>query len=172
MPPYYKTSKVIDNLNNANAIELDNFDKKLDSILNQFFVDTADFSLSRWEKELAINNTYSDPALRRSKILSKLRGNGTITVNLIKNVAESFENGAVEIVENNPDYSFTVKFVGTRGIPPNLGDLKNAIEEIKPAHLAATYTFTFNTYAYVGQFTHAQLNTKTHKQIREEEPLI
>jgi len=147
MPNYYKTSYVIDNLNNANAIELDNYDKKLDSILNQFFINTADFTLERWERELGIevNNTY-DINFRRSKILSKIRGQGTITVNLIKTVSESFANGEVDVVENNPTYSFTIKFVGLKGIPPNLDDLKAAIEDIKPAHLSVGYSFTYNTW--------------------------
>lgn len=168
MPGYYRTSKVIDNLNNANALELDGFDKKLDNALNQFFIDTADFTLERWEKEfgIAVNNSY-DTEFRRSRIKSKLRGQGTITISLIKNVSESFSNGEVDVIEDNPNYSFTVKFTGTKGVPPNLDDLKAAIEAIKPAHLAVLYTFTYNTHEYLSQFTHAELAAYTHTELRE-----
>lgn len=168
MPSYYKTSKVIDNLNNANAIELDNFDKKLDSVLNQFFIYTADFALERWERELGIevNNNYNID-FRRSIILSKIRGQGTVTINLIKNVSESFANGEVNVIENNSVYSFTVKFIGSKGIPPNLEDLKKAIEDIKPAHLAVVYEFTYNPWSYVKTLTWLTVKTDTWGNLKE-----
>ena len=124
--------------------ELDNIYSAVDVVRNQFFVDTADFTLERWEKELGIevNNSY-DTSYRQSRIKSKLRGQGTITVKLIENVAESFVNGDVEIIENNPLYSFTVKFIGPRGIPPNVDDLKAAIEDIKPAHLVVVFEYRY-----------------------------
>jgi len=170
MPNYYKTSMVVDNLNNANAIELDNFDKKLDSVFNQYFVDSADSSIERWENDLGImvNNNYNTE-YRRSVILSKIRGQGTVTIKLIENVAESFENGDVSIIENNALYSFTVKFIGTKGIPPNLDDLKNAIEDIKPAHLQMLYEFSYNPWSYVKTLTWqtVQANTWNTLKVRE-----
>lgn len=147
MPKYYKTSKVIDNINTANSAELTKFKERLDGVLNQFFLDTADFSLERWEKDLGIeinNNLNID--FRRSRIKSKLRGQGTVTIKLLKNVAESFSNGQVEIIENNANYEFTIKFVGTLGIPPNMNDLEKAIEEIKPAHLGYKFEYTYLTW--------------------------
>jgi len=167
MPNYYKTSIVIDNLNNANAIELDSFDKKLDGVLNQFFVDTADYSLERWERELGItvNNNY-DTNYRRSIILSKIRGQGTVTIKLIKNVAESFENGDVNVIENNTEYSFTIKFVGTKGIPPNIDDLKKAIEDIKPAHLAVLFEFTYNLWNYAKTLSWETVKTGTWQTLK------
>jgi hypothetical protein len=66
---------------------------------------------------------------------------------MIQNVAKSFSNGDVDIVEDNTDYQFTVKFVGTMGIPPNMDDLTAAIEDIKPAHLAFIFEYTYITWA-------------------------
>ena len=168
MPGYYKTSQVIDNLNNADAVELNRLDEKLDSALNQYFVDSADFTLERWEKELGIevNNNYS-PEFRRTRILSKIRGQGTITINLIKTVSQSFSNGEVNITENNAQYSFTVKFIGTKGIPPNIDDLKNAIEDIKPAHLQAIFEFTYNPWSYVKTMTWGQVKENTWASLKE-----
>lgn len=154
MPGYYKTSKVIDNLNNANSSELNNYHQKLEDVFNQFFINTADYSLERWEKELGlvVDNSYNTD-FRRSRILSKLRGQGTVTISLIKNVSESYSNGEVDVIENNPDYSFTIKFVGLKGIPPNLDDLKKAIDDIKPAHLNVIYEFTYNPWSYAKTLT-------------------
>ena len=170
MPEYYKASKVIDNLNNANALELDEFDTKLNNVLDQFFIDTSDFTLERWEKEFGIevNNGY-DIEFRRTRIISKLRGQGTITVNLIKNVSESFSNGEVDVIEDNPNYSFTVKFIGVRGIPPNLDDLKTAIENIKPAHLTVLYDFTYTLWNEVKNITWGAVKTGTWGQLKTRE---
>lgn len=147
MPKYYTTSKVIDSINNSNAIELTNFSNNLDSILNQFFIDTATFGLDRWEKEFGIEvNNNLDTEYRRSRIKAKLRGSGTITVKLIENVAKSFENADLQVIENNANYSFTIKFVSTIGIPPNINDLKAIIEQIKPAHLQVLYEFKYRIW--------------------------
>jgi len=167
MPKYYKTSKVIENINNANAIELNNFNTKLDSTLNQFFIDTADFSLENWEKEFGIKiNKNLDIEFRKTKIKAKLRGQGTVTVTLIKNVAASFSNGSVDVIEDNANYQFTIKFISTLGIPPNMSDLQNAIENIKPAHLKALYSFTYNTYNSLSTMTHDTLSDFTHDELK------
>lgn len=147
MPLYYRKSEVINSLTDAEKIEVDIFNEKLNSVLNQAFIDTADFALDRWEKELGLEvNNKMDKEFRISRIKSKIRGEGTATVKLIKNVSESFSNGEVDVIENNPKYEFTIKFVGTKGIPPNLNDLRNIIEEIKPAHLGYKFEYTYLTW--------------------------
>ncbi|MEG0775504.1 YmfQ family protein [Clostridium sp.] len=147
MPLYYRKSKIIDNINSSNALELNRFHSRLDNILNQFFIDKADFTLERWESELGLDvNNNLNVDYRRSRIKSKLRGQGTVTVSLIRNVAESFSNGEVDLIENNAAYEFTIKFVGVKGIPPNMEDLKKAIEEIKPAHLNYKFEYTYLTW--------------------------
>ena len=99
-----------------------------DELFNQFNVDTATWSLELWEKEYGletdITKTLSD---RRSRIKSKMRGVVTTTKGLIKNIAESFSNGQVEVTEHNDEYYFEIEFVGKIGLPPNIPDLKAAI---------------------------------------------
>lgn len=147
--------------------EMDSLYTAIEDILNQCFVDTATWGLEFWEKFLRIPVDGSKPyEHRRSVVRSKMRGVGTITVSLIQSVAESYANGEVDVIESPGAYSFTVKFIGEKGIPPNLSDLQAAISEIKPAHLAVNYEFTYNTYDYVAQFTHSQLSVHTHEDIR------
>ena len=170
MPQYYLTSTVIDNINNANSNELNIFNSKLDSVLNQFFIDSADFTLERWEKEFGVEiNNNLDTDFRRSRIKSKLRGSGTVTITLIKNVSEAFANGEVDIIEDNANYQFTVKFVGNKGIPPNLQDLKDSIERIKPAHLKVLYSFTYTTWGEVKVITWAQVKVGTWGELKTRE---
>lgn len=146
-PRYYETSRVFKSYLQVVGEELDSFKQGINEILDQFFVQTATWSLDRWEEELGLESYAGKPDdQRRSRIISKIRGYGTVTIALIKNVAESYVYGTVEVTEQPELYSFTVKFIDPRGIPPNLDDLKTAIEEIKPAHLAVQYEFTYSTW--------------------------
>jgi uncharacterized protein YmfQ (DUF2313 family) len=149
-PWYYETSRVFKSYLQASGVELDSFKEGVGEILDQFFVPTATWSLDRWEEELGLTSYAGKPDdQRRSRIISKLRGMGTITVSLIQNVAESYVYGAVEVTETPEAYGFTIKFVDHRGIPPNLEDLQAAIEEIKPAHLAVIYEFNYTTVGHL-----------------------
>lgn len=144
MPLYYSKSTVIANLTDAEDNEILLFESNIKKTLDQFFIDTADFSLDRWEEDLGImTNSNKEDAYRKSVIKSKLRGSGTITINLIKEVANSFDNGTVEVEEDNSNYKFIIKFTDKVGVPPNIDDLKDAIEDIKPAHLGIAYELRY-----------------------------
>lgn len=152
MPNYYKDSKVIDAINNANALELTAANKNIESTLNQFFLTTTDTSISRWEKEFGIKSDANKSLQERvNRILAKLRGLGTSTVQTIKNIALSYVD-EVDVVENNPNNSFTLDLISNNGFPYILEDLYEIIEEIKPAHLQANYGMTsiLNSKLYYG----------------------
>jgi hypothetical protein len=114
---------------------------------NQFFVLLADKNISNHETDVGIvPNPSEDLETRRGRILSKLRGTGTVTKTMMKNVAASFVNGEIEIVEYASEYLFAVKFMSKQGIPYNLADIQKVIEDIKPAHLAVEYIFTYRLW--------------------------
>lgn len=134
-PDYYKNSKVIDNLNTAFATELTKAQKNIINTFNQFFLLDADTSLSRWEKEfgIAVNENLSIDE-RRKRILGKLRGLGTSTIKQIRSICLSYVEDA-DVIENNEDYSFTIKLISSVGFKKIIIDLLEILEEIKPAHL-------------------------------------
>ena len=78
--------------------------------------------------------------------MSRLRGTGTVTKTMMKNVAASFVNGDIEIIEYPSQYCFAVKFTSRTGIPYNIADIQAMVEEIKPAHLAVEYIFTYRLW--------------------------
>lgn len=144
LPRYYETSRVMKSILQSQGLEQDELFKALDETLSQFFVDTSTWGLDTWEKELAIPNTAGKPdSQRRSVIKSKLRGIGTVTIALIKSVAEAYDGGTVEVTQQPTLYQFTVKFVDTLGVPHNLDDLKQAIDDVKPAHLTVVYQYKY-----------------------------
>lgn len=144
LPRYYTESHIVRNLTARESEELDNFHAQVKDVLRQFFIDTATWGLARWEEICGIAVNETKPVeQRRSVIKSKLRGAGTVTLEVIKNVVDSFENGLVAIEENFANYEVIITFIGKRGIPPNLQDVKDAVREIVPAHLNILYQFTY-----------------------------
>jgi len=143
-PRYYDTSRVFKSHLQTSGEELDGLKQGINEILDQFFVPTSTWGLDRWEEELGLESYADKPyEQRRSQIISKIRGIGTVTIQLIQNVAEAYDGGSVEVEDHPETYSFIVRFIDTRGVPENLDDLKNTIEEIKPAHLNVEYKFRY-----------------------------
>ncbi len=134
---------------------------------NELFAATAEKWLPLWEAAFGIP-TEPDKSLsdRRSRLMSKLRGAGTTTPEQIRQVVASFANSDCEIIEDPANYSFTVKFVGTVGIPPNIADVKAAIEEIKPAHLAYTLLYLFYCWQDYAAQTWGDASTKTWAEMK------
>lgn len=144
LPDYYQNIREFQTLIGAENEEVEQLQITMDEVLEQFYVDTATWGLFFWERICGIPTDESKPIdQRRSVIKSKLRGIGTVTVALIKNVAESWYNGEVEVTEQPSLYTVKIKFVGKLGVPPNLADIQNALREIIPAHLAINYEFTY-----------------------------
>lgn len=139
VPEFLNTNAIFKNLYNIQENELDKINYFAQDIEKQCFIDTATWGLALWEQFLNINTdvlkTYDS---RRCVIKAKVRSNGTATVNMIRNVAESYENSTVNVIEHPENYSFCIKFITENGIT-NINDLEAAIEEIKPAHLAVVY---------------------------------
>jgi uncharacterized protein YmfQ (DUF2313 family) len=146
-PRYYQASRVFKSSLQASGVELDSLKQGIEEVLDQFFVNTATWGLDLWEQELGLSSFAGKPLdQRRSRAISKIRGMGTVRVALVKSAAESYVRGTIDVADRPELYSFTVKFIDPLGIPPNLDDLKVAIEEIKPAHLEVVYEFTYTTY--------------------------
>ncbi|WP_442601736.1 putative phage tail protein [Paenibacillus sp. KN14-4R] len=147
LPPFYDPIYDFRALVQAEGIEFDDLAIRSESLLDQTSVGFATWSLERWEKEFGVRTEAGKPIdQRRSVVISKLRGSGTVTVALIKNVAESYANGEVYVTEQFNDYVVKITFVSQLGIPPNIEDITKALREIIPAHLQIEYSFKYVTY--------------------------
>jgi uncharacterized protein YmfQ (DUF2313 family) len=146
-PRLYNDNSIMVALWSAEDIALQEIKNHLDNNLNEMFIDTMNVLIERMEDILGLPH-YTTKTLdeRRSLIKSKLRGYGTVTSTLIKNICDAYTNGDVIITEKPDNYEFDIKFTSVRGIPTNLSDLQNVIHIIKPAHLNVTYSFTYTTW--------------------------
>jgi len=140
----------------------------LDNMQKQKFIQTSTgFGLSYWEKEYGISSNASlNDKFRREIIIAKIRGTGTTTKELIKQIAQSYSGGEVEVIEVTEKYKFIVKFVSIKGIPPNMDGLTNTINEIKPAHLNFEFSYTYNTWGMVRGLTWNQASQMSWDNLR------
>lgn len=147
LPDYYTGNQTMESLQGIISNNINKLAKDLEETVDQCFIDTATYLLSRYEKVYGLNvDVTKSNEFRRERIRAKVRGTGTVTKQMIAQVARSYSNGEVAVIENNANSSFVVKFVGTKGIPANMADLTLTIEEIKPAHLSFTFEYTWMTW--------------------------
>lgn len=147
LPDYYKGNMTMEELQGVFSNKINALSDNLDETINECFVNTASALLSRYEKIYGIKvDVNKSDEFRRERIRAKIRGTGTVTRQMIANTAASYSNGEVEVIENPDNYSFIIKFVGSKGIPANMADLAITIEEIKPAHLAFSFEYTWMTW--------------------------
>ncbi|MGL4358556.1 MAG: putative phage tail protein [Cetobacterium sp.] len=190
LPRYYSKSQVVKDLTELYDIENELILDLIFYTMNQFFVETATYSLSRYEEEYGLPINRDIPINeRRSRIISKMRGYGTTTVQKVKDIIKSWANCEVDVVESSTheslsfsthaelslkthaelggnDYTIKIFFTDSVGIPSNMEDVKQAIAEVIPAHLDVIYVFKFNTHKDISSKTHAELSAYTHEQIR------
>ncbi|MDU4726405.1 putative phage tail protein [Clostridium sp.] len=168
LPYYYQTSEIMKSIQNSNSIEVGNLIYNIDDSINQFFVESATWCLNRLEKifniQTDINKSYED---RREVLKAKIRGSGTVTKEMIKNVSQAFSGGEVEVIEDNSKHSFIIKFIGIKGIPKNMQGLIEIIEDIKPAHLGYSFAYTYTTWDSIkSRLTWEQASLKTWNELK------
>jgi uncharacterized protein YmfQ (DUF2313 family) len=140
---------------------------RTEEVRAQNAVETATYSLGRWEQELGLSvDTAKSLATRRELISAKLRGIGTTTPQMIQRTASAFSGGDVLVEEVPGEYRFVVRFIGTLGIPPNMAGLIQMLEEIKPAHLAYEFLYTYTFWDSLKNLTWNSARGKTWNELR------
>lgn len=136
-------------------------------LIDQCFVQTATWGLLRFEEVYGIATNFSlSHEQRREIILAKMRGQGTATVEMIRNAAIAFSGGQVEVIEDNAHYRFIVRFVGQYGIPRNMQAFKEMLEEIKPAHLGYVFEYRYVIWDEIKPYVWDELKPYTWDGLR------
>ncbi|MBT2714746.1 YmfQ family protein [Bacillus sp. ISL-57] len=102
------------------------------------FEDLETMSWSSFEDAFII-----DGSSRKSSIKSRIRGFGSVNADLLKSVCESYVGGEVTVTESPGTHKVIIQFIGERGVPSNIDDLKEAVAEIMPAHLVVEYGYRY-----------------------------
>lgn len=101
--------------------------KTLIDICNQLFVSTATWGLNRWEKFLDIPTDYTQAyESRRQKILRKLQGSQTVTLEFLTKLVNLYVADSQAVVIDHPDtYSIEILYHG--GQIMNYAKLRDAV---------------------------------------------
>lgn len=165
--PGIRESEDVRAIQNAFQKVIDSLWGDVEDCMAQLNVETATWGLDVWDKALDLPVEIEQPmTFRRSQIIAKLRGRGTTTVEAIQNVAASFSNGIVEVIEKPMEYQVDIHFVDATGLPPNMNDLKAAIAEIIPAHFSVRYISTLKVWDDVKDLTWVEVMGMTWEELR------
>lgn len=139
----YRQDKWLNAVYGAIGGSADSIQTEIDRISANYLILTADLAtIEMHEKELAITPTATQTLdERRAAVKAKLRSDGTMTLSMLQNVCNAWKNG--EVSASFADGRIKLTFVGEFGIPTDLGALRKALDEIKPAHLAIEYAFRY-----------------------------
>lgn len=168
VPGIFKNTKNLKALIQVSGKQFDKVDDLIQDITDQLYVDSATWGLVDWENEYGMEPnptlTYDE---RRSRIKAKIRGIGKVDANLIRSVTQAYADGSVEVDFNG---SIVITFIGRRGIPSAIEELKKQLSEIVPAHLNIVYVFTYLTWFEFDSLTAAEQESMTWNELEVYRP--
>lgn len=167
VPPFIAELTEMYELYTAQGYEVGQLRHAMEDVICQCFIMTATWGLERWEQVFGIAANPSLPDEQRREVLvAKMRGQGTTTVQMVKDVAAAFSGGDVDVVEDNRHHLFTVRFTSTRGIPQNMQGFIAMLEEIKPAHLAYKFEYWLTVWDELKPYTWNRLGVMSWDGIK------
>lgn len=139
LPAFLQSDKRFQSLLQACSTEHEKYRLFLDELSNQFYVETATWGLSDWERILALKPAPSDSyEQRRNRILLYLQSRQTSTVDFLSRLSSRYVyGGSAKIVERNEQNAFYVRIDGdVKGLRVDRYGMHEGIDLYKPAHLA------------------------------------
>lgn len=154
VPSYYRELKESDELLASENGEIAQIYGHVSDVQAQTRVSSATWALKEWERILAIKADESlSVELRRSAILSKLRGVAPATKETLLSVMEAHtQSKDNEITQRYGEY--TVQYIADISNALNYNALVSALRTYTPAHLAleiGTSNVSYDAYASVTQ---------------------
>jgi len=122
--------------------------ERLENLLHFNRLDEA--GCSWWENLLGIKTTFSTLSDRQAYIRARWKMSAHNSIELIKNICSSFENGAVEA--SFTDGKIALEFGEGAKISVAISTLLDLIDEVKPAHIQylLKYILEFEMQVYSG----------------------
>ena len=152
---------------NTQGYELGYLQHALEDVTDQCFIVAATWGLTRWEQVFGVETNMSlSYEQRREILLAKIRGQGSTTKEMIKEVAAAYSGGEVDVIEDNPNSLFIVRFIGIKGTPRNMQAFIRTLEEIKPAHLAYRFEYRYTVWEELLPYIWRGLSGMTWDDVR------
>lgn len=135
---------------------------------DQFIQDATENGVKRWESILGISPKGTDTLdERKFRILAKMNQELPYTLRKLEYVLTNLcgaDGFFIEVFA--AEYHVEVKLaVGNHN---NYSEVENILNKMIPANMTRHVELMYNTNNILSQFTHAQLATYTHEQLRNE----
>ena len=138
LPFFYEECPKTNTIQDGLSSEINNLYSKVDSTIDQLYVNSATWALGEWEKFADIKKTDGTIEQRRARVASKLKAKGTTTLEVMKSLCKSYSED-IRVTEIFNEYKILLELITTKenDIPKayNFSDMNEAVWEIKPAHL-------------------------------------
>ena len=138
LPFFYEECPKTNTIQDGLSSEINNLYSKVNSTIDQLYVNSATWALGEWEKFADIKKTDGTIEQRRSRVASKLKAKGTTTLEVMKSLCKSYSED-IRVTEIFNEYKILLELITTKenDIPKayNFSDMNEAVWEIKPAHL-------------------------------------
>lgn len=151
--PDHYLNRTMEEILKAQETQLEKIEWGIEDLVKEFFIESAIHSLPMWCKFAGIDFDGNLPIdILRGNVLAALKAKETTTVEVIKNIVESYSNGTCDVIEHYDRYAFTIKFVGIVGVPKRIDEIKKIIDKLKPAHLNYDFEFKYITWGDTKEF--------------------
>lgn len=151
-----------------NDPQCEELEEALEIMDQNIFLDQMDeTTIARWEKMLGItpldDDTVEDRRFRvKAKVMEKLPYSFRVIVHRLDTLCP---DGYIMTISTDRT-SIQIKLVlKSKKMIEDVGDL---MEELLPLNMIYDVSIIWNQYQTLARFTHKQLASRTHKQIREE----
>ncbi len=134
----------------------------MEKLLEQFFVETATDALEKWETFLGIDvNKNLRNEDRRNRILAKIKGTQTVTINFMTRLVNTYiADGKAEVADLPKDYAIKIYYHG--GQVTDYGKLHQAIKTYIPAHIG----YKLSTITRANRQLHCSARIREHNVIK------
>lgn len=173
LPAFLQSDKRFQSLLQACSTEHEKYRLFLDELSNQFYVETATWGLSDWERILALKPAPSDSyEQRRNRILLYLQSRQTSTVEFLSRLSSRYVyGGSAKIVERNEQNAFYVRIDGDmKGLRVDRHGMHEGLDLYKPAHLAYSIVVFPERRIFLNRAGPVQIRTIPAKTWTTQEP--
>lgn len=141
LPPFLFKDEINGDLYDSVEKELQLLYDRIEDYRKQRYIQTATWTLTKREEQYALPLDSSfNYENRRNKIFAKRGIAGTATPLRMKQVVERLIVGTAYIIEHEYEDMITIKIEGSI---PNLDELLEIVEQIKPAHIGVIYEYVY-----------------------------
>lgn len=160
----YRKDNVTIDIFNAVAKVIDKANNNVKDIYNQLFFKSATWYIEQKEKEFGLedNNKFTFE-LRKARVKARMVARFECSVKTISDIVNLFG------VENEVTYNDGICTVFFKSLKDRnyLTEVRNAVEERKPAHIQVIYRYKACTHEMLSAYTHEQLSKYTHAELQE-----